>query len=195
MCVKTTVGSQIASNFEMMTADNLPGPDTGLPFTFVDFEGEISAVATSVRPYGFEPGYENQPDLVWLDSKGQASRMPVSALRGVILLGTGTNPMQPEIAFRYYKQNVGMEIVQRVLRLTGVAYGTHEGHMGDMNAGILPEKPTWYMVGDQIGIRDFTTGDITEQAPASRVFPFTRIVNGPVGDPTDKTYRQLHGIY
>lgn len=186
---------EIPVTFEVITADSVkPGPETGLEFTFVDFEGNTSMRANSVRPVGFEVGHGGSANIAWLNAGGSVDRMPIDALRGIDDLRTSSNPLEPEVSFRYYKQFLGAEAGRRVLRLTGIAYGVHEGHMGDSGKGVAAEKPTWYMVGDQIGQID-EAGKLTRQEPAERFFPFTRIMNGPVGDPTNHLYRKQHGIY
>ena len=135
-------------NFEIITAQSIvPGPETGLELTFVDFAGNPSARAMSARPVGFEPGYGGLTNLVWLNSVGDIDKMPVDALRGVEDLKTSSDPFEAEVVFGYYKQLLGAEAGKRVLRLTGIAYGIHEGHTGDIGKQIPAEKPTWYPEG------------------------------------------------
>lgn len=181
--------------FEIITPETtVPGLETAIELTFVDLEGRLTAQAKSARPIGVQLDALGRPALAWLNSTNGVDRMPIDALQGITDLGTNDDPLQPHIAFRYYKQFEGEEKITRVLELTDVAYGTYQGHMGDAERGIAPEKPTWYMVGKQIGTFS-VEGVFAEQEPASRVFPFTRIVDGPVGDPTNGAYQAQHGIY
>lgn len=179
--------------FDIITPETpVPPVDSAVAVTF-KHDDEIIARADSVRFTGFGKWHDDRASITWLDSKGETSSMPLDIVPGLTYLGDDENDY-PIVALNYFKQEVGAENFARIVRLTGVAYGVHSGHRGVPEKSIPSEKPGWYIVGEQVGVST-KDGDIEWQQPADRVFPFARIVDGPLGDPRAPRVQDCFGLY
>jgi hypothetical protein len=171
----------------------VPDPTTGIKFAF-DHGDDLKTATESGRPLGFESAGTRSASVIWLDSQDRKWSMDLATVPGLTYLGNDAANNQPIVAFHYFKQESGEESHARIVRLTGIAYGVHDGHQGVSEKGIPAEKPGWYIKADQVGVCE-PGSEISWQEPAEKVFPFARIVDGPLGDPRQAAIRAEFGLY
>lgn len=156
----------------------------------------------AIRPLKATIHYDDV-SLEGLNSDNREVYIPFSKLPGFYVLGSeeiDQPPLSKVVSFTYFKQQTGAEPTDRILNITGVGYGVHPNHLGVLdsvgNVEIPPEKPGWYLIGDQIGTINLNTGEVLSDIVGERAFPLARIVEGPLGDPaTNADHREKYGIY
>jgi hypothetical protein len=184
----------VEDDFYVVCCDNIPPVETSVGFTLVETEegDRLFNERTRLASWSCD---DSEPQLDWVDSEGNIRQTPVAYLPGFTCLGLDPITAEPVVAFRYFKQFEGTEAQRRIVRLKGIAYGVHEGHMGDSEKKIEPEKPGWYIIAEQLGSIDDNNEFKLLDVPVGRVFPFARIMGGPLGDPTNPAVRQRFGLY
>lgn len=168
----------------------LPPIDTAVDM-MLEQDGETTTL-DKVRLLGFNI-QDGDASLLMVDEEAQVLEVSLSDIPGLEYFGNGEEGY-PVVAFNYFKQEVGSEPSDRIVRLKGVAYGVHQGHQGVPEKNIPAEKPGWYMVADQIGVVG-SDNIVQWQDPSGRVFPFARIIDGPLGDPRQKHVQDKFGLY
>lgn len=148
------------------------------PSPMVPFGVSVEARQLLFRVYGFATDDLSRPFATTVNADTLAGLNVMRRPEGKVAIG-----------FRYLKQFTGVEPYDRILEPEGFAVGRHPGHGGDPGRGIEPEKPSVYLYGEQLVVRD---GELVSDGP--RTFPLARIL-GLMGDPTNPAFRAEHGLY
>lgn len=192
--MSTSVATGYGPVTKELLLEGFIGPEHGL---------EIHGQDQLVRPYGFTGESMLVPHAVLaLDEKNRELVIPSTDLPGIDARqfgGVNEDNWETWYSFLNFKQFLGAEDQLRTIRPTGFGWGIHEGHRGliDGQRAALPERPTFYLEGDQMGLshlddqgRLITVG----QNVGRRAFSAWRIVN-LVGNPMDIDFRRKHDVY
>ena len=151
------------------------------------------------RPYAVGR-QDGAADIMGLNSDAHIEFVPIHEVAGLEDIEpstVGAEPGSVVISFRYFKQKTGLESQRRIMQVTSIGYGVHEGHRGEIaeDGSVIfsPEKPDFYFVGLQLGTMPLVGGEPMLQEPAERVFPFAR--TGISGDINDPAFRSAHNLY